>query len=254
MSCAHSKGALGRCLVSGSGVAKDVAKGLALGRESAAAGSRFGQFAVGRCCDEGWGVAQDYAEAVRLWRLAAAQGNADAQYNLARMYNETGQGVAADTAERPSDCTACRRPGNSIRHRSIGTTGRLMITIQCSHLTKPFDRCPSVSVAASGPRPRWLPTKHAAPSFRLFEIKPFCLCEITHFCGGGLVLSTIVGLLKGSIDVQKDHYVYSEEAVYMQQAGERHFRTPAIRGAVTTCDGTTGWEKERSGIQGNRQV
>ncbi len=67
-------------------------------------------------------------------------------------------------------------------------------------------------------------------------------------------MSTIVGLLKGSIDDQKDHYVYIEEAVYMQQAGERHFRTPAIRGAVTTCDGTTGWEKERYGIQGNREA
>ena len=129
MGCAHSKGALGRCFIGGYGVAKDVEKGLALGRESAAAGSCFGQYVVGSCYDDGWGVAQDYAEAVRLWRLAAAQGNADAQYNLARMYNETGQGVAADTAERPSDCTACRRPGNSIRHRSIGTTGRLMITI-----------------------------------------------------------------------------------------------------------------------------
>ena len=66
----------------GYGVATDEARGLALGRESEAAGSCFGQFVVGKCYDEGWGVAQDYAEAVRLYRLAAAQGDAGAQNNL----------------------------------------------------------------------------------------------------------------------------------------------------------------------------
>jgi hypothetical protein len=40
----HSKGALGRCYVYRLGVAEDEARGLALGRESAAAGSCFGQF------------------------------------------------------------------------------------------------------------------------------------------------------------------------------------------------------------------
>ena len=54
LGCAHSKGALGRCLVYGAGVAKDVGRGLALARESAAAGSSFGQFVVGRCYDAGW--------------------------------------------------------------------------------------------------------------------------------------------------------------------------------------------------------
>ncbi len=49
MGCAHSKGALGRCLANGAGVAEDVGRGLALARESAAAGSSFGQFVVGRC-------------------------------------------------------------------------------------------------------------------------------------------------------------------------------------------------------------
>jgi TPR repeat protein len=92
MGCAHSKGALGRCFVSGSGVAKDVAKGLALGRESAAAGSSFGQFVVGWCYDEGWGVAQDDAEAVRWYRLAAEQGHSSAQYNLGCMFSRGGRG------------------------------------------------------------------------------------------------------------------------------------------------------------------
>jgi TPR repeat protein len=98
LGCAHSKGALSRCLVNGAGVAKDVGGGLALARESAAAGSSFGQFVVGMCYAAGWGVAQDHAEAFRWWRLAAAQGYAYAHCNLGVMYQE-GRGVAQDDAE-----------------------------------------------------------------------------------------------------------------------------------------------------------
>jgi TPR repeat protein len=84
--CAHSKCALGRCLIAGAGVAKDAGKGLALGRESAAAGSCFGPHVVGKCYSDGLGVAQDDAEAVRVWRLAAAKGHAQAQVNLGRKF------------------------------------------------------------------------------------------------------------------------------------------------------------------------
>jgi TPR repeat protein len=98
MGCAHSKGALGRCLVIGAGVAKDVGKGLALARESAASGSCFGQFVVGWCYQQGVGIAQNYAEAMQLFRLAAAQGHASAQSNLGIMFS-SGQGVAQDYAE-----------------------------------------------------------------------------------------------------------------------------------------------------------
>jgi hypothetical protein len=99
LGCAHSKGALGCCYVWGHGVPQDVARGLALGRESEAAGSCFGQFVVGVCFRHGYsGVAQDNAEAVRLYSLAAAQGHAIAQINLGYMF-ETGLGVAQDRAE-----------------------------------------------------------------------------------------------------------------------------------------------------------
>jgi TPR repeat protein len=99
LGCAHSKGALGRCYINGFGVAKDVARGLALGRESEAAGSCFGQFVVGVSYEFGCGgVAQDYAEAVRLYRLAAAQGCALAQSSLGYMF-EYGKSVAKDRAE-----------------------------------------------------------------------------------------------------------------------------------------------------------
>ena len=80
-------------------LAYDAATGLALGRESEAAGSCFGQYVVGVCYEEGCGgVAQDYAEAVRLYSLAAAQGHAYAQNNLGLMF-ENGEGVAQDRAE-----------------------------------------------------------------------------------------------------------------------------------------------------------
>jgi hypothetical protein len=80
MGSAHSKGALGRRLVFGEGVA-DTAKGLALGSESGAfaLGGCFGKFVIRTGYDAGLGVAQDQAEAVRLYRLAAAQGHAAAQ-------------------------------------------------------------------------------------------------------------------------------------------------------------------------------
>ena len=99
LGCAHSKGALGRCYLNGYGVAEDEKRGLALGRESAAAGSCFGQYVVAVCyyfaCG---GVSQDYAEAARLFRLAAEQGHALAQYNLGAMF-EYGLGVARDRTE-----------------------------------------------------------------------------------------------------------------------------------------------------------
>jgi hypothetical protein len=99
LGCAHSKGVLGHFYVRGIGVAKDVASGLALGRESEAAGSCFGQLVVGSCCRMGYGgVARDDAEAVRLYRLAAEQGHTQAQYHLGNMF-EHGHGVAQDAAE-----------------------------------------------------------------------------------------------------------------------------------------------------------
>jgi TPR repeat protein len=119
MGCAHSKGALGRCLAMGFGVAEDKGKGLALGRESAAAGSCFGQFVVGRCYDEGWGVAKGYAEAVRLYRLAAAQGHAAAQSNLGVMV-ANGHGVAQDHAEAVRLYRLAAAQGNAIAQYNLG--------------------------------------------------------------------------------------------------------------------------------------
>ncbi len=92
---AHSKGALGRCYVRGHGVAVNEARGLALGRESEAAGSCFGQYVV-RLYKWVWGgVAQDYTEAVRLHTLSSSWASC---LSLAK--------VLRRTEPRPSDCTA----------------------------------------------------------------------------------------------------------------------------------------------------
>jgi hypothetical protein len=90
---------LGNCLVHGAGVAKDVGKGLALGRESSAAYSCFGQFVVGKCYHFCWGVVKDNAEAARLYRLSAEQGYADAQVDLGSMVQFGCPGVMQDIAE-----------------------------------------------------------------------------------------------------------------------------------------------------------
>ncbi len=100
MGCVHSKGALGRCYMGASfeSVPEDHAKGYALGRESADAGSCMGQHVVALAFARGHGVEEDNAEAVRWWRLAAEQGHATSQYNLGNMFVD-GVGVAQDYTE-----------------------------------------------------------------------------------------------------------------------------------------------------------
>jgi TPR repeat protein len=93
LGCVHSKGALGRCYISD--LFQDVAKGLALARESAAAGSCFGQFVVGACYGEALGVNRDRAEAIRLYRIAAAQGHAGALYTLHVCLDDDGKEAEA---------------------------------------------------------------------------------------------------------------------------------------------------------------
>jgi TPR repeat protein len=128
LGCAHSKGALGRCYVYGGRVAsrlpaqfeRDVAKGLALGRQSAAAGSCFGLFVVGRCFEAGWNLARDDAQALRLYSLAAAQGHAHAQNRLGSMFEE-GRGVAQDDAEAVRLWSLAAAQGHSHAQFNLGS-------------------------------------------------------------------------------------------------------------------------------------
>jgi TPR repeat protein len=119
LGCAHSKGALGRCYLNGYGVAEDEKRGLALGRESAAAGSCFGQYVVAVCyyfaCG---GVSQDYAEAARLFRLAAEQGHSAAQCNMGFMFHR-GEGVAQDRAEAIRWCRLAAKQGDANAKKAL---------------------------------------------------------------------------------------------------------------------------------------
>jgi len=95
MGCRHSKGLLAKCYIYGKGVIKDVAKGLALAKESAKTGSCYGQSVLAMCYRNGINVSIDYIEAVRLLHLSAGQGYVIAQFELGQMY-EFGIGIAQD--------------------------------------------------------------------------------------------------------------------------------------------------------------
>jgi hypothetical protein len=113
-----SQAVLGCCYASGRGVAKNEAKGLELGKESAAAGCCMGQFVVGKCFFHGWGVAQNYDEAARLYRLAAEQGHANAQFHLGLMFG-VGHGVAQDYAEAARLYRLAADQGDIISHINL---------------------------------------------------------------------------------------------------------------------------------------
>jgi TPR repeat protein len=154
LGCAHSKGALGRFYLWGLGVAADEARGLALGRESEAAGSCFGQHVVGECYDNGYGgVARDYAEAARLYRLAADQGKADSQFILGVMF-EYGEGVVQDDAEAVRLYRLSAAQGHAYAQSNLGTmfmNGRGIAQDQADWEAMRWARLParSARVAAS---------------------------------------------------------------------------------------------------------
>ncbi len=85
--CIHSKGILGRCYITGSGVGLDLQRGLELGRESTLAGSAYGEFVVAFAYENGsGGVRRDLQESVEHYKLAVQHGIAEAQYRLANVY------------------------------------------------------------------------------------------------------------------------------------------------------------------------
>jgi TPR repeat protein len=78
--CMHSCGVLACCFVNGDGCSPDMVRGLQLARDSAAAGSKYGQFMLGELyrvfpIDEELNGSQelDLVQAVRLVQMAAAQ-------------------------------------------------------------------------------------------------------------------------------------------------------------------------------------
>ena len=93
--CTNCTGVLSLCLLQGWGIARDLGRALQLAHTSAAAGSRYGQFALGCIFDEN---SRNDGKALAQYRLSAAQGLDAAQYALGERY-DAGDGVPADKEE-----------------------------------------------------------------------------------------------------------------------------------------------------------
>ncbi len=100
--CVHSKGALADCYMNAVGAARDERRGVQLAKESAAAGSMYGQSELAIAHFEGFdGAPKDHVTAASLFTLAANQGEAHSLGWLARMHAK-GLGVrqSKDEADR----------------------------------------------------------------------------------------------------------------------------------------------------------
>ena len=80
---------------SGLGVEKDVARGMALYRRAADAGSATALTNIGFAYETGEGEMQDYAQALAHYRRAAAGGDSIAFNNIANFYDK-GLGIEPD--------------------------------------------------------------------------------------------------------------------------------------------------------------
>jgi TPR repeat protein len=88
--CIHSMGILGRCYFTGAGVGVDTHRGLKLGRDSAVAGSAYGEFVVALAYEQGsGGVEKDLQESAEHYKVAVEYGIAEAQYFLADLFLTT---------------------------------------------------------------------------------------------------------------------------------------------------------------------
>lgn len=97
--CAHSRGVLALCWACASGCTRDCARAMQLARSSAAAGSKFGQYACGWLqFDGGAGALQDDSRAAGFFRLAAAQDLDAAQWALGYLHAH-GLGVVQSSSE-----------------------------------------------------------------------------------------------------------------------------------------------------------
>ncbi len=90
---------LGRMVAGGMGVPKDLAAAIGWYRLAAEQGHAESQARLGSHYFLGTGLAKSYPDAARWSRLAAGQGHGGAAYNLAKLYRQGGQGLAADPAE-----------------------------------------------------------------------------------------------------------------------------------------------------------
>jgi TPR repeat protein len=82
---------LGSRYLSGKGLPRDYAIGLAWSRKAADQGNARGQYLVGLCSANGWAANKDEKEALQWWQKSADQGNAEAEFSLAEHALNVGQ-------------------------------------------------------------------------------------------------------------------------------------------------------------------
>ena len=87
--------AVGRMLLTGTGIPADPGAAMTWYEKAAAQGRAEAEGALGKFYHDGISVPQDFAAALKLFRKAAAQGHGESKYNLGVMHAE-GQGVERD--------------------------------------------------------------------------------------------------------------------------------------------------------------
>lgn len=110
---------LGILYIRGWGVEQDLARGLALFRESARQGHRAAENNLGEMYMQGVGVEKDYVQAFRWCLKAARKGDPDAQNNLGVMYAE-GLGVEQDYAKAMEWFQKSAKQGNVKAQANVG--------------------------------------------------------------------------------------------------------------------------------------
>ncbi len=129
LGCSDSKGVFGLLTHKGCRVPQNKQIGKQTIRESADAGSAWGQWALGLLHNS---RSQNFIEAARYFRMAAEQGHAKAQFELGHMYQE-GDGVAQDFSEAVRYCRMAAEQGQDdaqfelgeMYHEAVGVAGDL---------------------------------------------------------------------------------------------------------------------------------
>jgi hypothetical protein len=114
LGCAHSKGALARCYMSGIGVFDSWNAAGPLAKESADTGSCIGQFVMGLQAL----IEHSDVEAAVWFYQAAEQGHATSQFNLGLMFLE-GKGVPQDTTEATRWLEKASAQGHVEAHNAV---------------------------------------------------------------------------------------------------------------------------------------
>lgn len=133
LGCAHSKGVLARCYVSGYGTGERTQKGHELALESASAGSCMGQFVLGQWFAWISRDERDRSVALVWYRLAAEQGHASAQLTLGTLLWTGSPEVFSDKTEAVAWWKRASDQGLDLATASLKSNSRFIRTLLQNH-------------------------------------------------------------------------------------------------------------------------